>query len=215
MPQPGQVLQLAQRRRGGLPGGRLLGGAEAGNDLGIQRIVSRARQEAVGIMADAAGIDDADSVLLFVQEQGQGVAVTAGGFETGMQVGGLLLEEPAPEFFEAGRRVCEQGVVAGCVERAGWPEANVELVFADVDAKNMCDFHVWVQCAHYLKSAWGNSDTNKLVEDLSSVGAPAIRIRFVLVKAGESGPNSVGTHNGSSAAWVYPTPPQASSRMSF
>jgi hypothetical protein len=52
----------------------------------------------------------------------------------------------------------------------------------------------------------GELGTNKLVEDLSSVVALVIRIRFVLAEAGESGPDSVGTRNGSSAAGVYPTP---------
>src|SRR5580698_7149526 len=164
--QASEFLQSTQLGGGGCPQPGFLSGAEPGDDIGVERVVLRPHQQAVSVAADPARIDDTDRVLLLMEKGRQGLAVTAGGFHAGVHLRDALFAQPAQELFEAGWTVGEL-MLSQQLIFLWMTQANVELVFADINAKNVIDFHV-------IRYGYGHevwlgeaSGANRLVEDLT------------------------------------------------
>ncbi|HVV71162.1 MAG TPA: hypothetical protein VHI52_06640 [Verrucomicrobiae bacterium] len=116
---------------------------------------------------------------------------------------GTVLAQPASELFEAsggvGKLVLGQRLILIWVT-----QANVELVFADINAEYVLDFHV----TGYGHEVWLGeaSGTNWLVEDLTRIPARRSGYGSIWPKTGSRVRSPQGAHCGSSAAWVYPVP---------
>jgi len=98
--------------------------AEAGNQLGINAVGLRAREATLSEGFDRSRVNDADSVARLVQKESQCFAISAGGFQTGMNSLNALLLEPLLELCKASRGVGKDFML----EFAAWlDEAGVEL----------------------------------------------------------------------------------------
>ena len=138
-----EVLQPAFAFGDGFPRARVLAGAEVGDERGVNRVVLGAHQAAVGVVAGAAGVDQADGVAVLMEVPGECVAVAAGGFQAGVQGRAAMFGQPGVQGFETLGVVGKGGRMARAFGGGG-PQAHVELVFGDVDAEDMGGWHVRV-----------------------------------------------------------------------
>jgi len=77
-----------------------------------------------------------------MQVQGERITVTARGFQTSVQTGGGMLAQPAVQGFETFGGVGKDGGGTRVRRRSGGTQANVELVFRDVNAEDVGGLHM-------------------------------------------------------------------------
>ena len=115
--------------------GECAGGAEAGDECGIDAIGFVAVSEAAGVVFDAARVGDVDGAACGVHLGGGQFAVMAGGFEDGERRGGSVLFAPSAEAGDAGFGVVKLRVIGAWAQE----QAGIELGFGDVEAQTDVD----------------------------------------------------------------------------
>jgi hypothetical protein len=100
-----QGLQVSNLGCRWLPGLRVHGQAEAGNETGIHLVILCPKQLTLGKALDPGRVDDTDRVNSVVQVQGQLIAIAPCGLEAGMKAIHSLLPEPVRQGLKTIRAV--------------------------------------------------------------------------------------------------------------
>jgi hypothetical protein len=119
------------------PRGRVVLGAEVGDQAGVDGVGLAAGQAGAGVGLDLRGVDDADHVPALGEELGGVLPVGVGRLHADMGVAAAVADQPVVEGGEALR-----GIRAGRVRAlaAGQLQGAVQFGFADINAE-VCVAH--------------------------------------------------------------------------